>query len=338
MYREIEEAVAFIAAYFYYKVPRNQVDRFAVKLANILLNDCRRIIKEDESRISEEKMNKNINTEMLTREMVLNINVKGKLAVAIVEASSVFKITLQRISELLPNAVQLHISEGTVSYSFRSNVICLYRSDGNMYHLHRRAHHTHLRPPLTIFMDHDDRKIFKLITKDIFPSQQYWRKKNYNTTNNNSTQLRKIIRSAYFRRNTQQLPGPTRSVKLSGNGFMHPSLAPGCGRRWKEIQRMKEMMITSSRNKQNTNHSKNKRNFNIQRMMEKISFPSNRRNKKPYVMRNSLIDCETSSKFVTDDVLRSFGVLASDYPRSINQSNCKDVSSLIAYMNHSLNI
>lgn len=37
MYREIEEAVAFIAAYFYYKAPRNQVDRFAVKLANILL-------------------------------------------------------------------------------------------------------------------------------------------------------------------------------------------------------------------------------------------------------------------------------------------------------------
>lgn len=37
MYREIEEAVAFIAAYFYYKLPRYQVNRFAVKLANTLL-------------------------------------------------------------------------------------------------------------------------------------------------------------------------------------------------------------------------------------------------------------------------------------------------------------
>lgn len=69
--------------------------------------------------------------------------------------------TLQ--SALLPNAVKLHISEGTVSYSSQSNMVCLYRSDGNMYHLHRRAHHTHLRPPITVLTDQNDCKIFKVI-------------------------------------------------------------------------------------------------------------------------------------------------------------------------------
>nr|CDP93471.1 Bm1227 [Brugia malayi] len=95
--------------------------------------------------------------------MILYINVNGKLAVAIVEASSVFKMTIKKkqISALLPNVVQLHISEGTVSYSFRNNLICLYRSDGNMYHYHPRAYHTQLRPPIIIFMEDDDHKIFK---------------------------------------------------------------------------------------------------------------------------------------------------------------------------------
>lgn len=37
------------------------------------------------------------NSEMLTREMILDINVNGKLAVAIVEASSIFKMSLQQI-------------------------------------------------------------------------------------------------------------------------------------------------------------------------------------------------------------------------------------------------
>ncbi|VDM98189.1 unnamed protein product [Onchocerca ochengi] len=212
MYREIEEAVAFIAAYFYYKLPRNQVDRFAVKLANILLNKCRKIIKADESKISKEKKNEKSNSEWLTREMIMDINVDGKLAVAIIEASSVFKMTLQQISALLPNAVQLHINEGMVSYSFRSNLICLYRSDGNMYHLHRRAHHTHLRPPITTVTDQDNCKIFKLITKNTFPRRRYCHKKNYDTMNN-TTKLRKVMKSAYFRRNSQQLPGPIRSAK-----------------------------------------------------------------------------------------------------------------------------
>ncbi|EFO27365.1 hypothetical protein LOAG_01108, partial [Loa loa] len=127
---------------------------------------------------------------------------------------------------------------------------------------------------------------------------------------NNSTQLRKVMKSAYFRRNNQQLPGPTRSARLSGNGFMHPSLPPSYGRRWKGMQRTQKMMTRKSRNKQNTCRfkSKKKQNLNAQSMMEKI--PPNRQNADGYIMRR---DSERSNKFVTDDVLRSFGVLASDY-------------------------
>ncbi|VDO35419.1 unnamed protein product [Brugia timori] len=308
MYREIEEAVAFIAAYFYYKMPRNQVNRFGVKLANILLNSCRKIIKEDESKMNEEE--KKNNSERLTRKMILDINVSGKLAVAIVEASSVFKTTLKQISALLPNAVQLHISEGMVSYSFRNNLICLYRSDGNMYHYHRRAYHTQLRPPITIFMEDDDHKIFKLITKDTFPYRQYNHKKNYNTMN--SMQLRKVMRSAYFRHKNQQLPGPVRSAKLSGNGFLNPSISPSYGHHWKEMQEM------TMRNKQNTYRSISykKQNLHAQPIMGKISY--NRQDKESDTMRR---DSERSKKFVTDDVLRSFGVLASDYSVSFMINN-----------------
>ncbi|VDM20708.1 unnamed protein product [Wuchereria bancrofti] len=311
MYREIEEAVAFIAAYFYYKIPRNQVNRFGVKLANILLNSCRKIIKEDESKMYEK--GKRNNSERLTRKMILDINVNGKLAVAIVEASSVFKMTLQQISALLPNAVQLHISEGMVSYSFRNNLICLYRSDGNMYHYHRRAYHIQLRPPITVFMEHDDHKIFKLITKDTFPRRRYNHKKNYNTMN--SMQLRKVMRSAYFRHNNQQLPGPTRSAKLSGNGFMHPSLPPSYGHRWEEMQKM---MTRNKQNKQNIcrSTSSKKQNLHAQPIIEKISH--NRQDKESDSMRR---DSERSGKFVTDDVLRSFGVLASDYSVSVTINN-----------------
>ncbi|KAM3727607.1 Protein Tob1 [Dirofilaria immitis] len=337
MYREIEEAVAFIAAYFYYKLPRNQVDRFAVKLANILLNNCRKIIKADESKISKEEKDEKNNLESLTREMIMDINADGKLAVAIVEASSIFKMTLQQISALLPNAVKLHISEGMVSYSFRSNLICLYRSDGNMYHLHRRAHHTHLRPPITILMGQDNRKIFKLITKDTFPRRRYCHKKNYDTTNNNM-QLRKVMKSAYFRRNNQQLPGPIRSAKLSGNGFMHPSLPPGYGHKWKGMQGTQEMILRKNKNKQKIHHSRSKKkeNLNVKPTTEK--FSPKKQNKANYIMQNSLKESERNSKFVTDDILRSFGVLASDYSRCMNQSNCKDVNSLTAYINYSLNI
>ncbi|EFO27366.1 hypothetical protein LOAG_01109 [Loa loa] len=128
------------------------------------------VIKEDKSKIYKEETNRK-NSEILTREMILDINVNGKLAVAIVEASSIIKMTLQQISALLPNAVQLHINEGMVSYSFRNNVICLYRSDGNMYHFHRRAYHTHLRPPITIIMDHGNRKIFKVT---LFSMNRYY--------------------------------------------------------------------------------------------------------------------------------------------------------------------
>lgn len=60
-------------------------------------SSCQRIIKEDESKISEEEKNERSNSETLTREMILDINVNGKLAVAIVEASSIFKMTLQQI-------------------------------------------------------------------------------------------------------------------------------------------------------------------------------------------------------------------------------------------------
>ncbi|OZC04930.1 BTG family protein, partial [Onchocerca flexuosa] len=337
MYREIEEAVAFIAAYFYYKLPRNQVDRFAVKLANILLNKCRKIIKADESKISKEKKNEKSNSESLTREMIMDINVDGKLAVAIVEASSVFKMTLQQISALLPNAVQLHINEGMVSYSFRSNLICLYRSDGNMYHLHRRAHHTHLRPPITTVTDQDDCKIFKLITKNTFPLRRYCHKKNYDIVNN-TTKLRKVMKSAYFRRNNQQLPGPIRSAKLSGNGFMHPSLPFGYGRKWKEMEGRQEMMSRKSRNKKKIRHSRSnkKQSLNAEPTMEK--FSSNRQNKADYIKQKSSKNSERSSTLVTDDILRSFGVLASDYSRRINRRNYEDVSSLTAYMNNSLNI
>uniref|UniRef100_A0A0R3S093 Ras-associating domain-containing protein n=1 Tax=Elaeophora elaphi TaxID=1147741 RepID=A0A0R3S093_9BILA len=251
---------------------------------------------------------------MLTREIILDINVNGKLAAAIMEASSVFKMTVQQISALLPNAVQLHISEGTVSYSFRSNVICLYRSDGNMYHFHRRAHNTNLRPPITILMD-DNQKIFKLITKDTFPNRRHRREKKCNTMNN-STQLRKVMRSAYFRCHNHQLPGPTRSAKLSGNGFMHPSLPPSYGRQWKRMQKKQGGMKKNSRNKQNTYSSESKKqNLNTQPMKEKIS--SNGKDKKNYAKRNSLRDCEKSNKFVIDDILRSFGVPASDYSVSI---------------------
>ncbi|VDK68716.1 unnamed protein product [Litomosoides sigmodontis] len=336
MYREIEEAVAFIAAYFYCKVPRKQVDRFAVKLANILLNECRRIIKEDQSKICEVENSEEITSEKFTREMILDINVNGKLAVPIVEASSVLKITVQEISALLPSAVQLHISDGAVSYSFRSNVICLYRSDGNMYHLYRRAHHTHLRPAITLMIDHDNHKTFKLITKDTFPKHRHWYKKNYNTVNNN-TQLRKVIRSAYFQRNIQQLPGPSRSAKFSGDGFMHPSLPHSYGRRLSKMKRKQKQKMIGSKNRQNTRNSKReKRKPTAQPMTKKILL-KNRRSKRSY-MQNSLRDCKRISKVVTDDVLHSFSVLDSDYSRCNDQSNCDNINSLIAYMNYSLNI
>ncbi|CAG9535720.1 unnamed protein product [Cercopithifilaria johnstoni] len=151
---------------------------------------------------------------------------------------------------------------------------------------------------------------------------------------NNNTQLRKVMRSAYFRRNNQQLPGPTRSAKLSGNGFMHPSLPRGYGYgdRWKEMQGTQEMMARKSRNKQDTDYFKiKKQNLNAQPMTKKIS--SNRQSKKSYAMRNSLKDCERSSKFVTDDILRSFGVLASDYSVSVivNNSTTLSIPSFLSY-------
>lgn len=101
---------------------------------------------------------------------------------------------------------------------------------------------------------------------------------------------------------------------------MHPSLPPRYGRRWKEMQGTPEMMMRKNRKKRNTDHSRNnKRSLNTQPMGEKIS--SNRQNKKSNSMQNLLKDCEKSSKFVTDDVLRSFGVLASDHSVSFKTDN-----------------
>lgn len=60
-------------------------------------SNCRRIIKEDQRKICKEESNEEITSEKLTREMILDINVNGKLAVAIVEASSILKITVQQI-------------------------------------------------------------------------------------------------------------------------------------------------------------------------------------------------------------------------------------------------
>lgn len=104
--------------------------------------------------------------------------------------------------------------------------------------------------------------------------------------------------------------------RFSGNGFMHPSLPPSHGRRLKRMRRKQERMMIESRNRQNTSDSKReKRKPSAQLMIKEISF-NNRRSKKNY-MQNSLRDCEKSSKFVTDDVLRSFGVLASDCSVSV---------------------
>lgn len=105
--------------------------------------------------------------------------------------------------------------------------------------------------------------------------------------------------------------------RLSGNGFMHPSLPPGYGRRWKEMQRTQEMTTRKNKNKQNTHRSKSKKkqNLNTQPVMEKIS--SNKQSKQSYIMRNSLRESHGNTKVVTDDVLRSFGVLASDYSVSV---------------------
>lgn len=59
-------------------------------------------------------------------------------------------------SALLPNNVELHIAADSVCYSVRSSRICLYRADGNMYHFHRGAHHTKMRPPLTLTNEDDE--------------------------------------------------------------------------------------------------------------------------------------------------------------------------------------
>lgn len=52
--------------------------------------------------------------------------------------------------------MQLHITADSVCYSVRSSRICLYRADGNMYHFHRGAHHTKMRPPLTLTNEDDE--------------------------------------------------------------------------------------------------------------------------------------------------------------------------------------
>uniref|UniRef100_A0A9J2Q8M4 Anti-proliferative protein domain-containing protein n=1 Tax=Ascaris lumbricoides TaxID=6252 RepID=A0A9J2Q8M4_ASCLU len=147
LYREIEEAVAFVAAYFYYKLPRRQVDVFSERLANALLR-CYRSQKE-----FEEACNSRCAP---LRELVIEINAHGRIAIVIVEAASIFNISLQQVSALLPNNVQLHITADSVCYSVRSSRICLYRADGNMYHFHRGAHHTKMRPPLTLTNEDDE--------------------------------------------------------------------------------------------------------------------------------------------------------------------------------------
>lgn len=74
------------------------------------------------------------------------------------------------------------------------------------------SHYQHITT-YEVNINHQNSTYFlKFITKDTFPNQQYWRKKKC-SIKNDSTQLRKVMRSAYFRRNNQQLPGPTRSAK-----------------------------------------------------------------------------------------------------------------------------
>lgn len=79
------------------KLPLNnpQISISLSQKKEVNLSSCRKIIKEDESKMNEE--GKKNNSERLTRKMILDINVSGKLAVAIVEASSVFKTTLKQI-------------------------------------------------------------------------------------------------------------------------------------------------------------------------------------------------------------------------------------------------
>ncbi|VDN03676.1 unnamed protein product [Thelazia callipaeda] len=333
MYREIEEAVAFIAGYFYYKLPRSRVDLFAVRLANIILKNCRKIISEDRhKKLKKNSKEEEHNIDILTREVIIEINCNGKLAVAIVEATSVFD------SALLPNAVKLHISEGMVKYSFRSNLICLYRSDGNMHHIHRKAYHTHLRPPLTTVADNDNRKFFQ----DTFPRRQHHHRKKYCISTNDNKQLRRMIKSAHYWYKNQQLPGPTRSAKLSGNGFMHPTLPPSYNRKWnwnynqmcrrfqnenkisfgKNVFEKRNYSTISTSNRIQNPKSQNfsfknpsggdyvtrKKNHDKNTLINDQNFSSKNHNGGDYVTRKKNYDRNT---IISDDVLRSFGVIAS---------------------------
>lgn len=94
---------------------------------------------------------------------------------------------------------------------------------------------------------------------------------------------------------------------------MHPSLPPGYGRKWKEMERAQEITrkVGDKQNKHRFTTQK-KQNLDFQPTQEK--FPPNEQNKKKYIAGK---ESKKSTKFVTDDVLRSFGILASDYSVSV---------------------
>uniref|UniRef100_A0A0M3HU00 Anti_prolifrtn domain-containing protein n=1 Tax=Ascaris lumbricoides TaxID=6252 RepID=A0A0M3HU00_ASCLU len=246
LYREIEEAVAFVAAYFYYKLPRRQVDVFSERLANALLR-CYRSQKE-----FEEACNSRCAP---LRELVIEINAHGRIAIVIVEAASIFNISLQQVSALLPNNVQLHITADSVCYSVRSSRICLYRADGNMYHFHRGAHHTKMRPPLTLTNEDDeDLRKFTLISDETFPRRRHCTRqmKDVASPMANTESAKpsgRTERTTYFRRNFRQLPGPKRFHDGGNRTAVIYTLSPKYDPRWgKTVQRFvpAENRITSS--------------------------------------------------------------------------------------------
>lgn len=53
-----------------------------------------------------------------------------------------------------------------------------------MYHLHRRAYHTQLRPPLTVLTDSNNDKVFKVFLTNgtVVPQSFAHQKKNYEPT------------------------------------------------------------------------------------------------------------------------------------------------------------
>jgi hypothetical protein len=101
-------------------------------------------------------------------ELVLELNVQGRLATTIVESARAMAIDVRELASLLPAGLTLRLSKGAVSYSVGEGPsVAVYREDGSLLlNPTTSLEPSSTRPPLRLLHagDRDNTRIFQLAT------------------------------------------------------------------------------------------------------------------------------------------------------------------------------